>query len=148
MFEYVLLILGMLIFILDTFLLNTVFLGFLGVWMLSSSILYFILSYFIISIEFNLGLSILLGLIPAYIYFRDITNKYKGMEEKGNFDDKKLFGIRSNKGEIKRVVDENKYIVDVDGVEWLAESIDKLDIGDKVKIEKMEGNLLIIRKDE
>ncbi len=149
MFEYILLIIGIIIFLIDIFLLNTVFLGFLGVWMLSASVLYFIMSNLGLDISFNLGISLLFGLIPSYIYFRYITTLYKGDEKVDvNFDDKKLFGIRSNKGKIKKILDQNRYVVDVGGVEWIAESKQKLEIGDNVNIDKIEGNILIVTKDE
>lgn len=147
MLEFIFLMAAIVLFVVDIFFLNTIFIGVFGVWMFSSSIIYFILSKLnLFSIDINIGLSLLLSLIPSYIYFKNISKTYRGeVKENVNFSDEKLFGLE-DKVKIKKKIDYNRYLVEVKGIEWVAEYDGELNVGDIVKIEKVEGSVLKLKK--
>lgn len=147
MFEFFFLVLAFLILVLDIFILQTIFISFFAIWMISSSIIYFLLGFVNIPFTIHFGISLFLGIVPAYLYYNNIRSKYGGkVVENVSFDDKKLFGIRTDRAKIKKKIDDNRYIVDVNGIEWSAISDESLDEGDIVTIYEIDGTILKVKK--
>lgn len=147
MFEFIFLFIAFLILLIDVFILQTLFISFIAIWMISSSIVYFLLSFVPLTFNLHFGISLVLGVIPAYLYYQTIKSKYGGkVVTEVSFDEKKLFGLRSDRAKVKRKIDDNRYLVDVDGLEWTAISEESLNEGEIVKIYDIDGAILKVRK--
>lgn len=146
MIEFLFLLLALSVILLDIYLLQTIFIGFLGVWMFSASIIYFILSMIPMDIQLRIGVSLLVGLVPAYMYYTQIRAKYTGsVKTDVDFSDSKLFGL-GEKARVKKKIDEERYLVEINGLEWTAVSEEPLQPGDVVKVERAEGTVIRVKK--
>ncbi|MCS7122800.1 MAG: NfeD family protein [Candidatus Micrarchaeota archaeon] len=146
MIEFLFLLIAFLVVLLDIYLLQTIFIGFLGVWMFSSSIIYFILSIVEMDLQLRIGVSLLVGLVPAYMYYNNVRTKYSGsVKTDVDFDDKKLFGL-GERARVKKRIDTDRYIVEINGLEWTAISEEPLQPGDVVKIDRTEGTIVRVKK--
>ena len=115
----------------------------LTIWFVISGIITLILSFFINNIAIEVAVFGILGII-LLITTRPLFKKIMhGNNEKTNLD--RVIGMigivteeisKNNIGEVK-----------VDGKKWSAISNEKLNVGEKVVIEKIDGVKLVVRKE-
>ena len=115
-----------------------------SIWFIASAIVSLVLSFFTENLIILIGVFVLLGVL-LLIITKSLLDKYiKPTNTKTNLDRVVgMVGICTE--EIKRnVVGEVK----VDGKRWSAVSDKKIDVGDEVIIEKIDGVKLVVRKEE
>jgi membrane protein implicated in regulation of membrane protease activity len=128
-------IIALILGILDIFIFNTFFIGFLSVMALIAAIVFLFTG--------NLFLSLLFSLIGGYIYYLYVYKRYKGDYTVRQYSEDKILNIK-NTAVIKEIKD-GKYIVEIDGELWAARSDENLNVGDKVEIQD-KGAVLKVRK--
>ncbi|GAB6072492.1 hypothetical protein JCM14244_08690 [Venenivibrio stagnispumantis] len=133
-------VLGILLIIIDSFILSF-FLIPIGVGFITGGIFY----YFYPEI-FGFFIGFLIGVIPATYFSIKYSKKLKNKVS----DIRELIG---KEGYVVRQIDEFTYLVrfpmGVGGEElWNGYSEEKLNFGDKVKVIKIEGNKIIVKKEK
>lgn len=106
------------------------------IWFAISSLIVFVLSYFIISTKIQILIFSIISL-ALFISIKPLFNKIKYSEEKIN-------GIGDEVKILK--IEEYNYVVSYKGIEWNAksENLNEYKVGEVVKIKRFEGNNIII----
>lgn len=115
----------------------------LTVWFVLSGIVTLILSFFIEDVAILSTVFAILGII-LMIITRPIIKKL----QKGNLEKTNLERIIGASGLVTEEIKKNKVgEVKVDGKRWSAISNKKIEVGEEIVVEKIEGVKLVVRKE-
>lgn len=117
----------------------------LTIWFVASGIVALILSFFIHDTAIVSTVFALLGIFLLFIS-RPIVNKLKTKDDKSKTNLDRIIGAF---GVVTEEIKKNTVgEVKVDGKKWSAISNAKLQVGDEIVVEKIDGVKLVVRKKE